>query len=115
MAKPLRSRAYYIGPVRIMGGVIAFLVTLSYFFRESGNDFLEILVDMYCPGFAIFLLWAMPFDVWVAKAFSTRYQDPAEQRLAFRSVRNFDALAWLSLAATWGVYFVQIVIERTTN
>lgn len=94
---------------------MAFLVVIAYFFRESGNSFLEILVDLYCPGFAIFLLWAMPFDIWLAKAFSSRYQDETERRFAFRSVRNFDLIAWLCLAATWGVYFVQIVIQRTTN
>jgi hypothetical protein len=97
-----------------MGGVLAFFVVISYFFRESGDAFLEILVDLYCPGFAIFLIWAMPFDMWLAKALSTKFTDTDEQRYAYRQILSFDLVLWLLLVATWGNMFFQLAYERVS-
>lgn len=68
-----------------------------------------IIVDI-APGFVLFFLWAIPFDILMARIFMS--DKPPEQQARYKTIIVTDLIIWLLLAVTWGQLFVSMIINR---
>jgi hypothetical protein len=58
----------------------------------------------------LFLIWAMPFDMLMAKLFMS--DKPPGQRSRYKTIIVVDLLVWLLLVVIWGQLFAELVMKR---
>lgn len=68
----------------------------------------SILAGAVAPGIAFFLLWAIPFDMLMARVFLAG-GGPDRGRADYRAVLVFDALLWLLLLVVWARFFWRLL------
>ena len=99
-----------IGPLRIMVSLLA-LATLPWaFIQEITRPPWDIIIGQITPGLVLFLLWAIPFDMIMAKVFMSDAESAEKARLY--NIIKIDVMVWLLLLICWGFYFSTLLNQR---
>lgn len=70
----------------------------------------DIIIRSIMPGVALFLIWAIPLDLIMAKVFQSDGKETSYQR--YRIVIRFDLLIWLMILLAWGYFFLSVMQQR---
>ena len=97
-----------IGPLRWF---VAFLVLMSVPAAFMQNIHLaspwNIIIGSIMPGLALFMIWAIPLDILMAKVFKSEADAATEAR--YRTIIRFDVLIWLLMLVSWGYFFLGLI------
>lgn len=96
-----------VGPLRVLGAaIVAMCVALAPLSGLPGRGW-ALIPSAVAPGIAVFLIWALPFDMLMARLFSRDQGEVGAQR--FRAVLWLDLVALAALIIAWGPFFVRLL------
>lgn len=99
-----------------IGWLRAFMLLLGVlslpcaFITEVDTAPWDTLILHVSPGFALLMIWSIPFDILMARVFMS--DKPETERAAYRTVIKVDLALWLALLLVWGVFFATLLQER---
>lgn len=100
-----------IGALRWLVGVFAILIApCAYLQTITLPSPWDVLIGAVMPGIALFLIWAIPLDILMAKVFKAEADEAT--RVRYRTVIRFDLLIMLIMLLSWGYFFLQIMLQR---
>lgn len=108
----LSEIAARIGPLRVMVVVLGLLSLPGVFLGEIETPPWGVIVGQVVPGLVLFMIWALPFDMLMARVFMS--DKPADEQLSYRWVIRVDLALWLLLLAFWGTFFAILLSGRLT-
>lgn len=104
------------GFIQRIGWLRAFVLVLSLlslpcaFITEVRTPPWDILILHVMPGFALLMIWSIPFDILLARIFMS--DKPEAERTAYRTAIKADLVTWLALLLVWGVFFTALLRDR---
>lgn len=104
--------AAHIGPLRVLVVIFGLLSLPCVFIGEVDTSPWDVLIKQVVPGLVLFMIWALPFDMLMARVFMS--DKPEDQQIAYRWVIRVDLLLWLLLLAFWGTFFAVLMSSRLT-
>ncbi len=108
----LSEIAAHIGPLRVLVVVLGLLSLPCVFLGEVGTPPWDVIVGQVVPGLVLFMIWALPFDMLMARVFMS--DKPADEQLPYRWAIRVDLTLWLLLLAFWGTFFAVLLSGRLT-
>ena len=99
---------HVLGPVRATVALIALLCLPMVFFSGADYEGWGIIPSQVVPGLVILMVWALPFDMLMARVFMADLQGPERER--YRTVIRIDALLVLALVLFWGPFFIGLLL-----
>lgn len=96
-----------LGPVRVAVAVFALLCLPLVLFSDTDDRGWGLIPGQVAPGLVVLLVWALPFDMLMARVFMTDLQGAARER--YRTVIRIDALLVLALILVWGPFFLRLL------
>jgi len=100
-----------IGPLRWFVAILAVLAAPCAFLQSA--EFTppwNILITSVMPGVALFMIWAIPLDILMARVFQV--EADAAIRARYRTVIRFDLVVLVIMLLSWGVFFIQLMTQR---
>jgi hypothetical protein len=98
-----------VGVLRITVGFLI-VISLPLVFLTGGEDEgWGIVFTHVVPVLVLLIMWALPFDMLMARVFMSEGQGVARGR--YRAVLVLDGALFLGLAVFWGPYFLSIVAQ----
>ncbi|MEZ5591390.1 MAG: hypothetical protein R3F53_12070 [Gammaproteobacteria bacterium] len=102
-----------IGPLRWMVAILALVAAPCAYLQDvSMGSPWDLLIKTVMPGVALFLIWAIPLDILMAKVFKSEADAATQAR--YRRVIRFDLMVMLVMLLSWGYFFLQIMLQRLT-
>lgn len=96
-----------VGALRVLGAAIVLLcVAMAPLSGVSGHGW-ALFPSAIAPGIAVFMIWALPFDMLMARIFSR--EDGAAGARRFRAVLWLDLTALVALLVAWGPFFARLL------
>jgi hypothetical protein len=108
----LSEIAAHIGPLRVLVVIFGLLSLPCVFLGEVDTPPWDVVVGQVMPGLVLFMIWALPFDMLMARVFMS--DKPADRQFAYRWVIRVDLALWLLLLAFWGTFFAVLLTGRLT-
>lgn len=102
--------ATHIGPLRVLVVVLGLLSLPCVFVGEVDTPPWNVIVGQVVPGLVLFMIWALPFDMLMARVFMS--DKPADEQLAYRWAIRVDLALWLLLVLFWGTFFAVLLSGR---
>lgn len=108
-AKRIHAFARQVGVLRI---AVAFLIvaSLPLVFLTGGEDEgWRIVFTHVIPVLVLLIMWALPFDMLMARVFMSERQGKARDR--YKAVLVFDSILLVGLGLFWGPFFLSILLQ----
>ena len=100
-----------IGPLRWFVALLVIVSAPCAFMQDlSLTAPWNIIVGSVMPGLALFLIWAIPLDILMAKVFKSEADEAIRAR--YQTVIRFDVLIWLLMLLSWGYFFLGLIAQR---
>jgi hypothetical protein len=97
--------------MRIFVIILALASLVCRFLRDIDLSFpWDIIIIQIVPGLVLFLIWAIPFDMLMARVFMT--DKPAAERSRYKAIILIDLIIWLLLVVIWGQVFIKLISGR---
>jgi hypothetical protein len=97
--------------MRIFVIILALASVVCRFLRDLEPVFpWDIIIIQIVPGLVLFLIWAIPFDMLMARVFMT--DKTAAERSRYKTIILIDLLIWLLLVIVWGPVFTELIRGR---
>jgi hypothetical protein len=97
--------------MRIFVIILALASLVCRFLRDLEPVFpWDIIIIQIVPGLVLFLIWAIPFDMLMARVFLT--DKPAAERSRYKAIILIDLIIWLLLVVIWGQVFIKLISGR---
>jgi hypothetical protein len=87
------------------------LLTLPCLFLQGVREHpWDVLFGQVVPALVLLLIWAIPFDMLMARVFMSDAQDT--ERTRYRAIIQFDLVIWGALLLFWGYFFLRLIGQR---
>jgi hypothetical protein len=96
--------------MRILVIILALASLPCRFLRTIETHPWDIIISQIVPGLVLFLIWAIPFDMLMAKIFMM--DKPAHERRRYKTIIVIDLIVWLLLVIIWGQLFLELISGR---
>lgn len=109
-ARPLSHWAAQVGPLRLTVAFLCLLLAMAAALpagHEHGSW--RYIVAYTAPGLAVILIWALPWDILMARVTLLGAATPDTGR--YRVIRNFDLGLLVLLLASWGPFFLGLISD----
>jgi hypothetical protein len=90
----------------IVAAIVVACLPLVFLSGMSGSGW-GIIPSQIVPVVVVFLVWALPFDMLMARVFMADAQDADRGR--FKAVIKLDVLLLVALLAFWGPFFLALL------
>ncbi len=103
------SAVAHIGVLRIAVAIIAVSFLPFVFFDGQSQSVLGIVATQAVPGLVLFMIWALPFDMIMARVFMADKQGPERDR--HKTVIKLDLAIMVLLLVFWGPFFFSLLTQ----
>ena len=98
-----------VGVLRLVFAVIVVILLPFIFFDGERQSVFGIIATLVVPGLVLFMIWALPFDMIMARAFMVDKQGPERDR--YKTVIKLDMVLLVALLVFWGPFFFSLVTQ----
>ncbi len=109
LAAPPQGWFKAVGPFRVILAAVVVVIAAMAPLATGTIHGWGIIPSQAAPGAAVFIAWALPFDILMAKLF---YGEQGEAgRVRIKAVRNWDLGLLALLLVSWGPFFIRLLID----
>jgi hypothetical protein len=106
-----RSWAQQVGPLRwCVAGLAVCVAPCAFLQSVALAPFWKLMIQQIMPGIALFMIWAIPLDILMARVFQAEADDITRAR--YRTVIRFDLAVLGLMLLSWGVFFTHLMLQR---
>jgi hypothetical protein len=98
-----------VGVLRIAVASIAIAFLPFVFFSGERESVLGVIATQVVPGLALFMIWALPFDMLMARVFMVDKHGPERDR--YKTVITLDIVLLVALLVFWGPFFFSLLTQ----
>jgi hypothetical protein len=99
---------FEVGLLRIIIAAIVLLCLPLVFFSGASSAGWGILPSQIAPVIVVLLVWALPFDMLMARVFMA--DRPDDERERYRVIIRFDGVLIAALLVFWGPFFFALLV-----
>ena len=96
-----------IGILRLLVAGFVLVCLPMVFFTGTSRSGWGIIPSQVMPGLVLFMAWALPFDMLMARVFMADKEGRARQR--YKLIIALDALLLVALVVFWGPFFLALI------
>ncbi len=100
----MRRLGVRVGPLRLATAILCLMLALAATVGSGEHGDWRYILAYSAPGLAVILIWALPWDILMARVTLLDATPPERDR--YRTIRAFDLVLLLLLLASWGPFFV---------
>ena len=99
-----------VGLLRIVIAIFVLLCLPMVFLSGASSTGWGLIPSQIAPALVVLLVWALPFDILMARVFMSQMEDEPE-RARYRRIIKLDTLLIVALLLFWGPFFLQLFIR----
>ena len=96
-----------VGWLRILLTFFVLLCLPVAFLSGASSSGWGLLTGQITPALVVLLVWALPFDMLMARVFMSQAEDDSTRR-CYRQIIQLDMLLILALVVFWGPFFLHL-------
>lgn len=98
-----------VGVLRIAVASIVIAFLPFVFFSGERESVLGVIATQVVPGLALFMIWALPFYMLMARVFMVDKHGPERDR--YKTVITLDIVLLVALLVFWGPFFFLLLTQ----
>ena len=99
-----------VGLLRILLAIIVSLCLPMVFLSGMSSTGWGLVPSQITPALVVLLVWALPFDILMARVFMSQMEDESE-RARYRQIIKLDTLLIVALLLFWGPFFLRLFLR----